>query len=203
MSAVPKVLPMTAVPMTHHRFTIEAYDEMVAHGILTSGDRVELLAGEIVEMPPIGSRHSGCVARLNHLFASALLQQATIFVQNPVQLLPDSEPEPDVALLKPRADFYDHAHPRSGDILLLVEVAESSLAYDREVKLPIYAAAGIREVWIIDLVGKAIEVYTDPTGRRYAAVRRLRRDETFSPAAFPGFQLRASDVIGCPDAVGG
>ncbi|HTV72737.1 MAG TPA: Uma2 family endonuclease [Candidatus Acidoferrales bacterium] len=196
MSVTSNPFGTMSVQLRHHRFSVEAYDEMVAHGILTSDDRVELLAGEIVEMSPIGPPHNSCVLRLTQFFSLALGKRAVVGVQSPIVLPPDSEPEPDIAILQARDDFYAAAHPRPGDILLLIEVADSSLLFDRVVKLPLYAAAGIVEVWIVDLGAKAIEVYTLPEQGRYATHHVVRGDTTIVPTALPELSVHMRDVLG-------
>ena len=122
-------------------------------GILTAEDRVELLDGEVIVMSPIGNRHAACVDRLTNGFtrSGGLAGRALVRVQNPLAESNLSEPQPDLMLLIPRDDHYDYGHPRAADVLLLVEVADSSLDYDMNTKVPFYARAGIREVWIVDL----------------------------------------------------
>ncbi len=139
-------------------------------GILHEDDRVELIEGDIVDMTPIGSWHAGAVAHLGRLLDRAVGDCAIVWVQNPVILNNLSEPEPDLALLLPRRDFYKPAHPRPEDVLLIVEVADSSLRYDREVKVPLYARHGIPEVWLVDVESKALAVYRLPDGDSYREV---------------------------------
>ncbi len=136
-------------------FTIEEYHKMAQAGILTEDDRAELIEGEIVEMAPIGSRHAACVARLTALL-SRVQDRAILWVQNPIRLGEHSEPQPDVALLSLRPDFYAQAHPGPQDVLLLVEVAETSPGDDREVKLFLYARAAISEVQPLSYTGNAL-----------------------------------------------
>jgi len=195
MSATSNPKLTVNLQLRHHRFSVDAYDEMVARGILTSDDRVELLAGEIVEMAPIGSRHAACVSRLTRLFTLALKDRAIVWVQNPVALPPDSEPEPDIAILQPREDFYASGHPRARDVLLLIEVAESSLAVDQLLKLPLYAGAGVVEVWIVDLAAGAIEAYTRPEQGKYGERRVVHGDMGLTPIAFAGLRLCVRDIV--------
>ncbi len=169
---------------------------MVQAGILGEDDRVELLEGEIVEMAPIGSRHASCVDRLTHLLVRQFAEKAIIRVQNPVRLGERSEPQPDLALLRPRPDFYAKAHPGPEDILLLVEVAETSVGVDREVKLPLFARAGIPEVWLVDLSGECIEVYRKPTPQGYQEVRQVRRGDRVAPQAFPDIGMAGEEILG-------
>lgn len=178
------------------RFTAREYQRMGETGILHEDDRVELIEGEIIEMAPIGNRHFACVNRLTRLFVQRVGDSAVVHVQNPVRLSDLSEPQPDLSLLRPREDFYAGKHPAPEDVLLLVEVADTSLAYDREVKLPLYARAGIREVWIVDLAGEKIERHTDPTTEGYRRIEQVRRGETLEPAALGGLALPVDDVLG-------
>jgi Uma2 family endonuclease len=150
-----------------HRFTADEYHRMGESGLFGEDDRVELIEGEIIEMTPIGSRHSGTVIRLNRLLGQAVGDRAILATQSPLRLDVASEPEPDVALLRPRDDFYTTSHPGPADVLLLVEVAEASLRFDREVKVPLYARHGIPAVWLVDLAGRELTAYQQPAGEGY------------------------------------
>jgi len=145
----------------HHRFSVDEYDEMIARGILDENDRVELIRGEIVDKMTIGDRHAACVKRLNALLQALSLGRWIVGVQDPVAF-EDSKPEPDLTLLQPRGDFYADSTPRASDILLVIEVADTSLNFDREVKLPLYAAAGVVEYWIVNLIDSCVEVHRGP-----------------------------------------
>lgn len=168
---------------------------MVQAGILREDDRVELLEGEILEMAPIGSRHAACVARLTALFARAQAR-GIVWVHNPIHLSERSEPQPDLALLRPRPDFYAQAHPGPGDIFIVVEVAETSVEVDRDVKVPLYARAGIPEVWLVDLAGGCVQVFQEPTAQGYQEVRLVRRGDSLAPRGFPDLDLTAHDLLG-------
>lgn len=176
-------------------FTVEEYHRMTRAGIFTEDDRAELIEGEVVEMAPIGSRHAACVARLTTLF-SRVEEKGIVWVQNPIRLGEHSEPQPDVALLRPRPDFYADAHPGPRDVLLLVEVAETSPEYDREVKLPLYARAGILEVWLVDLAQGAIELCRQPSTQGYGELRRLGRGQAVSPLTIPALVVAVDEVLG-------
>lgn len=166
-------------------------------GILAPGERLELILGHIVVSEPIGSRHAGTVDRLAHLFFSRLGDRAIVRVQNPVQLpKEDSELQPDVMLLRPRDDFYVSGHPGADDVRLLIEVADASLRLDRRLKIPLYARAGIREVWLVDLTTDRVEVSRDPAGRAYRDVRTLGRGQSLTSDAFGDLALRVDDLIG-------
>ena len=152
---------MDALAVVRKRFTVIDYEQMAATGIISDGDRVELIEGEIVEMAALGPQHAACVDRLTQRLPFLVQGRAIVRVQNPIQLGEHSQPQPDVTLLQPRDDFYAGGHPEPEDVLLLIEVSESSLAYDRDVKLPLYAAAGIAEVWLVALLPQVVEVYGD------------------------------------------
>jgi Uma2 family endonuclease len=185
-----------AVEIAHHRFNLAEYDAMIRHGILTTNDRVQLIAGEIVEMPPIGDPHKGCVTYLDHLFIARLGNLVTtVMCQQPIAIPPDSEPEPDVMLLKPRADFYSRRHVEPEDVLLLIEVSDTTLRLDRLVKVPIYAKAGIAETWIVDLNGGTIETYGEPSRDGYASCRVAKGSDTVAPAAFPDCSLQVAELF--------
>lgn len=171
--------------LKQHRFTLERYEAMIERGILHEDDRVELIHGVIVDVSPIGDRHTACVKRLNRLFTSIAAERVTVSIQDPIMLPPDSEPGPDAALLRPREDFYESGKPRSEDVLIVVEVADSSLDFDRDVKMPLYACATIPEAWLVDVEAQAVEVYTEPGGGRYAQMRTYRSGETIRSDAFP------------------
>jgi Uma2 family endonuclease len=186
-----------AVQMVTHRFTAKDFHRMVETDILHEDDRVELLHGEIVDMPPIGPGHAAGVNRLLNAFLPLQGERkAIISVQNPIHLGEHSEPQPDLTLLKLRPDFYAQGHPGPQEILLVVEVMESSAGYDREVKVPLYARFGIRETWLVDIERGLIEVYRDPSPEGYREVHTRRRDERLAPAAFPQFILTVDVVLG-------
>ena len=177
-------------------FTATEYYRMAEAGVLTEDDRVELIDGEILEMSPIGRRHSACVARLTSVFSQRLGAAVIVWPQNPVRLSERSEPEPDLALLRPRPDFYASAHPTPADVLLIVEVGDTSVEYDRQVKAPLYAHSGIPELWIVDLNRHHLGVYRDPSEAGYGTTRVLRRGESISPLAFPDLTIAVDDILG-------
>lgn len=185
-----------AVVLKRRRFTIDEYHRMAEAGILTEDDRVELLEGEIVEMTPIGSLHAGQVNRLNSLFIGRLGSRVVVSVQNPVQLSQDSEPQPDLALLRPRSDFYRRAHPGARDVFVAIEVMDTSVETDRRVKVPLYAKAGIPETWLVDVNADRLEVYRTPAAEGYRDVRVLRRGESLTIEAFPDLTLTVDDLFG-------
>jgi len=179
------------------RFTAEEYHRMGAAGILSQNERVELIHGDIVQMTPIGPDHASVVARIAKRLESAFREQVIVWSQNPVSLRPEaSEPQPDVVLLRPKPDFYRSGHPEPRDILLLVEVMDSSAAFDRQVKLPLYARAGVVEVWLVDVVANTVEVHRDPTPTGYRGRNVVDRDRTLGPLTFPEVTLRGRDLTG-------
>lgn len=185
------------VAVTKRRFTIREYQKMGESGILGEDDRIELIAGEIVEMSPIGSQHAGHVARVQDAVSRAVARQAIVWVQNPVDLDDYSEPEPDLTLLRPRDDFYASQHPRPADVLLVIEVSDSSARYDREVKLPLYAHAGIPEVWILDLaVADHIDMYRQPTANGYRGALRAERGDTVDLPGLAGAPVEVDALLG-------
>lgn len=185
-----------AVAVSHHRFTVEVYEQMIAAGVLTEGDHVELIRGEILDKMPIGDRHAACVNRLTRLLVRLLDERAIVSIQNPIRL-DDSEPDSDVALLRSRDDFYAGGKPTAADVFLVVEVADTSLAFDREVKRAIYAEAGIAEYWIVDLLDDAVEVYRGPRpDGSYADRATVGRGATLAPTAFPDAAIAVAAVLG-------
>jgi Uma2 family endonuclease len=169
---------------------------MAESGILSPDERVELIEGEIYRMAPIGNRHAGCVNRLTRMLVLSLIERATITIQNPVRLSDLSEPEPDVSVLRYRADGYGGGHPGPTDVFFLVEAADTSLDFDQRVKLPLYARSGIPEVWIVDLQQGLIEAHRSPQAGRFREVRQAHRGERLSPAAFPDLDLDAAQILG-------
>lgn len=153
---------LTQIPFPVRRISVTEYHKMGEIGIFGEYERVELIEGVIRKMGPKGTRHTTSVSNLTNLLPLLLEGEALIRVQDPIVLNDDTEPEPDVAVIKPRGDAYTEAHPHPDDVLLLIEVADTSLEYDREIKLPRYAVSGIPEVWIVNLVENIVEVYCNP-----------------------------------------
>lgn len=178
-----------------HRFTVAEYHRMAEVGILGEDSRVELIRGQIVDMAPIGAPHLGMVNRLTRLLPGVLSGRGALSVQNPVRLDDGSEPEPDVAVLRPRADDYATATPCPPDVLLLIEVADTSLDDDRVIKMPLYAENGIAECWIVNLVDGVVEVYRQPQDGRYADVRRIGPGESLDIVLLPGLGLAVGELF--------
>ncbi len=186
----------TDVKVVRRRFTVDEFHRMGEAGILDEDDRLELLDGEIVEMTPIGSRHAACVMRVSDVFWQRARAVAIVNVQNPVVLSERTELYPDTVLLKRRADFYSESHPQPTDVLLLVEVADTTGRYDRRVKVPRYAAAGIPEVWVIDLRARAIDVYRRPAAEGYAEHERVGPGQSLSIPQIAGQRVAVDEVLG-------
>ena len=177
--------------------TVDEYHAMACAGILTEDDRVELIDGKLIVMPPVGGSHIACVNTLNTLLNRRIVlrsnEDVIVSVQNPVQLNPHQEPEPDVALLRPATKR--GVVPRPEDVLLLIEVADTSLAHDRDIKLPRYAKAGIPEAWIVALEEGHIEVYRHPQAQGYAERRVFKRGEALEIEALPTLGSFSVDEI--------
>jgi Uma2 family endonuclease len=184
------------IQLLRRPFTVAEYRRMAQAGIFTEDDRVELLGGEVAQMTPIGSRHAACVTRLNHLFVVRLQGRAQVNVQNPIHLSERSEPQPDIALLRPRSDFYAPAHPGPADVILLVEVAETSSDVDRTVKVPLYARAGIPEVWLVTLAEDGVEVYRRPTAEGYQELQSVGRGGQVTPQTFEDVSIEVAEILG-------
>ena len=195
---MPKVAARSEIdwPVPHWRFTVDDYHRMGEVGIFHEDDRVELIDGEILQMSPTGDPHVGRVIDLNDLVTERLGTAVHVSVQNPVRLPPHSEPQPDIVLMARRPGVRASRAPRAEDVLLLIEVADTTLAYDRDVKIPLYAAAGIPDVWIADLQGDRLRVYREPDGIEYRSVQVLARGATIAPLAFPDLQLTVDEILG-------
>ena len=187
----------TMVELKRRRFTIEEYHRMGEVGIFNEDDRVELIEGEIIEMGPIGRLHAGTVDRIANVLIRRLGELSIVRVQNPV-VFTDlvSEPQPDVTLLVPRPDFYTGGHPGPGDILLVVEVMDSSVTFDHRVKLPLYARAGVAEVWLANVNTHRIEGYRRPGPEGYAESRVFQEDDRLSIQALPDVAFTVRELLG-------
>jgi Uma2 family endonuclease len=180
---------------TRHKLSVEDYHKLGEVGILTEDSRVELIEGELIDMAPIGGPHMGLVNRLNRLLVPAVGDLGVVSIQNPVTLPPDSEPQPDVAILKPGADSAGSTVPRPDEVLLLIEVADTTLAYDRNTKLKLYAKAGVAEAWIVNLQSKCVEVYREPTINGYLRKLETGLGDSVSPLRLPMVVLRVADIF--------
>ena len=180
----------------NRRFTADEYQRMGETGILSPGDRVELIDGDVLAMTPIVPRHAASVDRANRAFVRSLSgDEAIVRVQSPIRLSLYTEPEPDISLLRPRADFYASAHPGPADVLLVVEVADSSIDFDRDVKAYVYAQSGVPEYWLVDLTEDRVVRHTSPSGGAYQLVEPLPPDARVAPGGLPQCLLRAGDLL--------
>lgn len=178
-----------------HKFTTKQYQLMYESGVFAEGDRYELINGEIREMSPIGIKHVACIIRLVKLFERKLGDRAMVSAQNSVLLNDHAQPQPDLAILKWRDDFYGSALPTPEDILLIIEVADSTITYDRDVKSPLYAANGIPEMWLFDVNQQIIEGYSQPSRSGYKRMQRYEQGDTLVMNAFPEVVFNWEDLF--------
>jgi Uma2 family endonuclease len=174
----------------------DEYERMGQVGIFHPDDRLELLEGEIYEMSPIGSLHAACVDFLVVLLAGLAQHRFIVRGQNPIRLDDFSEPQPDVALLRWRDDFYRHAHPKPADVLLVIEVADSTVESDRRYKIPLYAKAGIKEAWLVNLPEEKIELYAEPANGAYQITREFKRGEEAQAHSLADLRVNVAQMIG-------
>ena len=177
-----------------HRWTVAEYHRMAEVGLLNEDSRVELIDGEIIEMALIGSQHSGKVNRFISLFSKAFSNRAIISAQNPIVMGGYGEPQPDITILRWREDFYEQAHPHAEDVLLIVEISDSTLHYDRDVKVPLYARNGIPEVWLLDVQNRQLEIYREPINGIYQQ-RDCRRTGQLAPILCPDASIDLAELF--------
>jgi len=178
------------------RFSVDDYYRLIELGMLRDVERAEIIEGELVKRMPTGKRHASCVKRLDEFLRDVLGKNVTYSVQDPIRLDEFNEPMPDLALLKRREDFYLEKQPMAEDVLLVVEVSDTTLDYDRNRKIPLYAKAGIPEVWIINLKNGAIEIYTEPREYSYNLVKVSRRGEIILSSILPEISLSVDEILG-------
>lgn len=179
-----------------YQFTVDDFARMGETGIFSSNVRVELIDGEVRLMSPIGARHAGIVNRIVAQLNRRLQGQAILAVQNPVVLSDFTEPQPDIAVLRARDDFYSQAHPTPPDVLLIIEVADTSLEYDRDEKVPHYAQVGIAEVWLVDLVQDVVTQFTRPADSSYREARAWTRGEVMRTSCLAELEIPVDDLFG-------
>lgn len=179
--------------MPYHRWSVAEYHQMAKSGLLDETDRVELIEGELIDMAPIGSKHAFRVDRIARALQLAIGNAFLVRVQNPVLLGEHSEPQPDIALVKDKN--YSDAHPVAEDVLLIVEVSDTTLEYDRDVKLALYARHGIPEVWLFDVKAGELTVYREPAEGQYRLARKPMATESVSPKLVPIVAIALSDVL--------
>lgn len=176
------------------RLGVDIYHQMISTGLFDEDDRLELIDGELRAMTPINPDHAGKNKRLNRLLNQRVGDAALVAVQDPLTLAPHSEPEPDLMLLRPRDDCYEGANPTPADTLLVIEICDSSLRYDREVKVPLYAAQGVPEVWLVDLQHRRLELYREASADGYRLMLRPAPDEVVAPLLLPNVRLRVDEI---------
>lgn len=190
MNASTDILPR------RHRITVDEYHRMGEAGIFSEDDRVELIEGEIIDMTPIGFRHASVVDELNFLLAKQLPDTYRVRVQNPLRLSETTEPQPDLVIVRRRSDRYAESHPTQTDVLLLIEVADTSAGYDRSVKIPLYARHGIPEVWLVDLAGGSVEVFRHPSPSGYQEMSRHAEKGCLRPHLLPEVKVDLERILG-------
>ncbi|MFN7928281.1 MAG: Uma2 family endonuclease [Blastocatellia bacterium] len=183
-----------ATPIPRRRFTVEEYHRMAEAGILAPEERIELIEGEVIEMAAIGPRHAMCVDRIDEVIREKLGRIIHLRAQNPIRLSNITEPQPDITLAK-RADYSTH-HPTGDDVLLAIEVSDTTLEKDRTLKQKVYANASVPEFWIVNLPDDVIEIYRNPAGDVYSDVQCILRDGTLSPHLLPTLILSAEEILG-------
>jgi Uma2 family endonuclease len=185
-----------SVNLAKHYFTVSEYQRMGETGVLAPGARVELIEGEIIEMSPIGSRHAACVEIISDRLHEIGRGKFLVRTQNPIVLDDFSEPEPDVSVLKSREDYYRDAHPRPQDVFLVIEVADTTVPFDRQVKLPLYARVGIPEYVIFNLADEVVECYSQPDMAGYQQSKILKRGDRFESMAVADLTLDVETILG-------
>jgi Uma2 family endonuclease len=171
------------VRLPYHRWTVDEFHQMAIAGLLDETDRVELIEGEMIDMAPIGSKHAFIVNRISQLLSARVGEQCLVSTQNPVRLGDRSEPQPDIALLQ--IGNYMASFPTASDVLLIVEVSDSTLEYDRDIKLGLYARHGIPEVWLLDVNAGELTLYREPAEGQYRLIRKPTNAEAVAPMAMP------------------
>jgi Uma2 family endonuclease len=192
MPTVIEVRERAAMP--YHRWSVEEYHQMALSGLLDETDRVELIEGELIDMSPIGSKHAFRVDSIARALQRSPGNSLLVRVQNPVLLGDHSEPQPDIAVVKDKN--YSEAHPGAEDVLLIVEVSDTTLAYDRDVKLSLYARHGIPEVWLLDVNAGELTIYREPAEGQYRLIRKPTRAEAVSPVLVPGVAIALAEALG-------
>jgi Uma2 family endonuclease len=196
MATTQQTAPDHATTGRRRLFTVDEYERMAEEGILGEDERVELVGGEILLMAAMGRKLAGCITLLDNRCHRLLGETALVRVQLPIMIPDYDEPEPDLAVIQPREDFYREGHPTPADVLLLIEVAVSSLSYDRDVKLPLYARAGIPESWLVTLDAEAVGRHAQPSPEGYRRIDRFGRGETIVSLTVPALRIPVDDILG-------
>jgi Uma2 family endonuclease len=182
--------------LKRYHFTVDDFNKMAEQGLFAPTDRLELIEGEIFEISPIGKLHARAVNFLSNLLVQIFAGKLVISTQNPVILDDLSEPQPDIAVLRLKADFYKESHPYANDVLLVIEVADTTVEYDRTIKFPKYAKAGIQEVWLVNLDAERIEVHSNPKEQTYGMVKIYQRGEQVLSESFAEVKIQVDDILG-------
>ncbi|HZG51258.1 MAG TPA: Uma2 family endonuclease [Pyrinomonadaceae bacterium] len=185
-----------SLPISKYHFSAAEFERMGEAGVFKRDARLELIEGEIIETSPIGSPHAACVNFLSRFLNRTVGDIALVSTQNPIRLDDFSEPEPDIALLRLRDDFYRDAHPTPADVLLIIEVADTTLGYDRQVKMPLYARAGVAEAWIVNLTEARIEIYSGLAEGAYQTIVNVPRGEEARAHTVAGLSVGVAEVLG-------
>lgn len=180
--------------LQRRKLSVSDFHRMGEAGILHEADRIELIDGELIQMAPIGVVHASKVNRLNRMLLRAVGNAANVSVQNPIALPPRDEPQTDIALLKARADDYLGGLPSAADVLLIVEVADTTLGYERDIKIPLYARHGVAEVWLVDLRSEAVIIHRQPGAEGYRDVSTAAPGGVISPISLPHVQLDLAEL---------
>jgi len=187
---------IAAFTPTRTRISTDRYQMMVATGVLTKYDRIELIEGDMLDMAPMGTKHSAITSKLHELFVLTLSRSATVVSGGPVNLGEFSQPQPDLMLLNRRADFYRGKTPEASDVLLLIEVSDSSLTFDQGVKMNLYARYGVAEYWVVDVEGKRVVTYLEPTTKAYVRTLEFTAADAVTPQAFPDIKIAVGEIFG-------
>jgi Uma2 family endonuclease len=185
-----------AIQLTPRRFSAAEYRQMIEAGVFGRDERLELIDGEIVQLSPIGDRHAACVRRLIALLSELFATQAIVDAQNPIMVDVAFAPQPDLALLRPRADYYATQTPNAADCLVVIEVADTSVEFDRQVKAPRYARGGVAELWLVDLERDVVVAYRDPQGDAYQHLQVFRRGDTIMCTVLQGPGVSVQAILG-------
>ena len=183
-----------------HRITVSEFERMIAANVWPEDERIELIEGELIAMSPINAPHAAALTALTEIFLQPLQGRAVVWSQNPVRLDDDTRPQPDLALLRPPASRYRAQLPGPADVFLLIEISDTTLTYDRDRKLPLYAKAGIPETWLVDVNGEQVFAYRQPENGVYTQLTTYKRGAVISPEAFPDVTVRVDDILGESDA---
>jgi len=188
------LLTPSATGLRRHKLSLDDYHRLGEAGVLGEDSRVELFKGELIDLAPIGSMHAGIVAQLNRVLSRGVAE-GIVQVQNPVSIGDESELQPDLCVLRQRKDFYKHALPTGQDVLLLIEVSDTTLAYDRDHKVPLYAQGGVPEVWLVNIPETVVEVFASPTPQGYSQISVKGPGDVLSSDRLPGISIEVSTLF--------